>query len=786
LVIVYGLAICVYFLPAVVTLPPSLSQIQFLNDPAFVNNSVIKIGLCFLVCTVAVADVRRFRPVIQLFILANVISVVAGCLLYFLLKNDYTIVVDGHVKTIRSVLPYSIMLDGGVMVILFLLHVKADRSYYQLAYLTPAQFRTMAALAEVVVRSDNKEAVISAEDIARNVDQYLSQFEAKTKWITKLALIGLNIYPVLNFKPPLSLMNKAERLSFVKRRFYRDVQFSLVPSWLAVYIQAMILLGKQLCFMGYYNDPRVFDSIGYQVFSERPDTPGRIAAHPIETRKPLIVQDKSTIAANEISADIVIVGSGAGASILAHSLVKEGKHVLLVERGNYEAPQTFTENEMDMISRLYADGAIQLSRDFRFQVIQGSCVGGSTVVNNAVCFDTPSAVLDRWCGPDLDSGIDRARFQASQAYVNRLVGVRSGPEMAPASHLNPGGQFFIDGCKKLGLSNPPDVAQSVSANIEHCLGCGYCNIGCYYEKKLSMLTTVLPEAQANPKGKLDIIAGCEVIKLKSSGKKVTQAIGRFGDGRKITIKANTFVISAGAISSSILLINSGIAVGTAGRRLAFNIGSPLSAKFPFVIDSTNGLQISHYLETAPNNGYVFETWYNPPMFQAVAMPGWFEDHYENMLNFNRMTSVGILVGSESNGSVHTSGLTGREIRYVPTPGDFQKMVKGLTLGGQIFLAAGAEFVSPDSFKYYKFTNANIGDFGLKITRPQDLSLGTGHPQGGNVMSRNPRIGVVNEEMRVYGYDNLFIADASVFPSSLGVNPQITTMTFAHYAAEYII
>jgi choline dehydrogenase-like flavoprotein len=92
-------------------------------------------------------------------------------------------------------------------------------------------------------------------------------------------------------------------------------------------------------------------------------------------------------------ADIVIIGSGAGASILAHGLVDAGKQVLMVERGNHEDPQSFSEDEMNMISRLYADGAIQLSRDFRFQVIQGICVGGSTVVNNAFCFDTPAECL---------------------------------------------------------------------------------------------------------------------------------------------------------------------------------------------------------------------------------------------------------------------------------------------------------------------------------------------------------------------------------------------------------
>jgi choline dehydrogenase-like flavoprotein len=412
-------------------------------------------------------------------------------------------------------------------------------------------------------------------------------------------------------------------------------------------------------------------------------------------------------------------------------------------------------------------------------------VGGSTVVNNAVCFDTPPEVLERWCSPELDAGIDLEKFKKSQAYVNRLVGVRSVPEMSTESNLNPGGSLFIDGCKKMGLDISPDEARSVSANIKDCLGCGYCNIGCSYGKKLSMLVTILPDAQANSKGKLEILAGCEVIKLKGSGKLITSAVGKFVNGRKIIIRGNKFVVSAGAISSSILLINSGIAVSTAGKRLSFNMASPIAAKFPQVINSYAGLQISHYLKLSPGHGYVYETWYNPPMFQSVAMPGWFEDHYKNMLDYNRIAGVGVLVGTGSYASVHTSGLTGREIRFEPSDDDYKKMIEALTLGGKIYLTAGAEYVMPDTFGYYKFDMSNIESLGEKIKGPKDLALGTGHPQGGNVMSRNSTIGTINEEMKVYGYDNLFVADASVFPSSLGVNPQITAMTFGDYAKEFV-
>ena len=238
-----------------------------------------------------------------------------------------------------------------------------------------------------------------------------------------------------------------------------------------------------------------------------------------------------------------------------------------------------------------------------------------------------------------------------------------------------------------------------------------------------------------------------------------------------------------------LLLRSGIAEGRAGKRLSFNIGSPITAVFPKAMGPINaykGLQISHYLQVSPDRGFIFETWFNPPMFQSTAMPGWWEDHWKNMHRYDRMTCTGVLVGSESNAEVRMAGLTGREVRYRPTQKDFDTMLDGLELAGEIYLAAGAEAVMPNSFDYYEYkTIEQLKLMKYDIKDNSDLTLGTGHPQGGNILSRNKKIGVVDEHLKVYGYDNLFISDASVIPIAVGVNPQITVMTIADYAVPFV-
>ncbi len=111
---------------------------------------------------------------------------------------------------------------------------------------------------------------------------------------------------------------------------------------------------------------------------------------------------------------MAIIGSGAAGAVLAYRLAERGREVVVLEGGKHVDPRDFTEDERVQFSNLYADGAMQMSKDARFQVLQGKCVGGSTVVNNAVCLDIPPRTLKRWNDPDgLDAGLDEERLMKS-------------------------------------------------------------------------------------------------------------------------------------------------------------------------------------------------------------------------------------------------------------------------------------------------------------------------------------------------------------------------------------
>jgi hypothetical protein len=386
--------------------------------------------------------------------------------------------------------------------------------------------------------------------------------------------------------------------------------------------------------------------------------------------------------------------------------------------------------------------------------------------------------------------LDPLNLDQSVSAIRQFLHIQPQPE----NILNPSHPKFAEQIRKLGLNNGKFPEEQrvqvgvVDANIEGCVGCGYCNIGCKYGKKMSMLDKTLPEAQRRFPGRLRIMAECEVEHIRTASGEPQKVIGiraKLSDGRRVTIKADTFVVSAGAIASSYLLQKSGIGRDLpVGSQVCFNMGSPITAEFNQEIDAYDGLQISHYGLPAQNRGFVMETWWNPPVAQAVNMPGWFEEHYQNMKNYRKQMAVGVLVGTENNGKVRPALTGGADINFVPTRQDLSRLADGLIQAGEVLFAAGARRVMINTWGYDVFTHPSQLFRIYELTGdPRYITLGSGHPQGGNAISEDPTRGVVGPDFRVHGYQNLYVCDASVFPSSITVNPQLTIMSLADYAAR---
>ncbi len=804
-----SIAAAVAIVTAAVALAGPQKSVALPAQPLLVGGAAIGLALFGACALVAAKDVRRYTEMFTLSIAGALLALVATVVA--LASGDrFGVTALARDSTALGIL----IVEAAVAGSFILLKIGMSGALLDhLSFFTPLQFRALEALAEVLIEGGASEKVPPFQ-IALRTDRYLGSFRSNRLWLSKLAVLSLEFAPLLALQPPLSYLNPALRREFVDRHFKRDITpggprgvYWILdrtgPRRILDLIEGAVRFNLQLTYLGYYSDPIVQSAaIGYVPFSGRPAS---ATAKVIRRHPPLQVMTPDDLARRGIdvigSADVVIIGSGAAGSMLAEQLAGKDRDVLLLEKGPYVNPDDFTEDEIEQISRLYGDGALQISQALRFTVLQGSCVGGTTVVNNAVCFDTPDCVLHTW-NDCLNAGIDVSAFRESQAAVNCRLSVQTVDE----SVLNPGDDVIARGIQR-PLRPGSYEYTVVRANISECLGCGYCNIGCRYGRKLSMLDEVLPKAQATwGADKFRIISEAEAVRLGGRDGRVTEIIVRLRSRRELRIRnPRTVVVSAGTIASSWLLMQSGVGQGElpVGRRLCFNMGSPLHGYFEQRLNSHAGLQIAHYLRLPDHPGAMFETWYNPPVAQALAMPGWLDTHFNNMRRYTHMAAVGVLIGTDpDNPKAHlTRALFLRgapDIVYEPTERDLNALVEALIALGKIMFAGGAQEVFASTRRYQSYSRGRAvyhGEDDLEklrelVKNPEDILLGTGHPQGGNAMSKTrgrdgKTGGVVRPDFRVYGYDNLYVCDASVFPGATTVNPQVTVMTMAHYAARLI-
>ncbi len=381
----------------------------------------------------------------------------------------------------------------------------------------------------------------------------------------------------------------------------------------------------------------------------------------------------------------------------------------------------------------------------------------------------------------MDAGIDAERFSQSFARLREWLPVHS---QEGSKRLQKGGDKMAEGIEELGLDGNGGV---VDANIKDCLGSGYCNIGCAYGKKLSALDNILPRAQREFPGAVRIFSECLAESIRTRGKRATEVRCTLSDGRTLRVAAKTVIVAGGALASSLLLQRSNVGGSRVGTGLSFNVGAPLTADFEEELNSFDGLQITHGYRPAGEDQLILESWFNPVGTQALLMPGWFSDHFHNMRRYAHLSCIGVVVGSQANATIKP-GFRGRgmKLEYEPADSDLRLLIKGTKLAARIHFASGALRVMPMTFRSTSYSRLEeVNELDDIVRDNTDIGLHTSHPQGGNAVSRNPARGVVDERFRVHGMENLYVCDASVFPSSVTVNPQLTVMAIADYAAAGI-
>lgn len=487
-----------------------------------------------------------------------------------------------------------------------------------------------------------------------------------------------------------------------------------------------------------------------------------------------------------LDADVVIVGTGAGGGYTAEILANAGLRVVMLEKGGHNTAKTFSQNEGDAFPMLYMDNGAQRTKDKGFVVLQGRSVGGGTTVNWTTSFRTPERTLKHW----VDAyGV---KSYAPEAMAPHFDAVEQRLHIATWEMLPPNANnaAIAKGCEKLGYE-----WHLTKRNVNGCANSGLCGLGCPINAKQGMVVTTIPSAL--DKGAV-LVSCAEAVRIVHDGKRATAvealAMDKFGNtptGRRIRVNAKHVVVSAGAIRSPALLMRSQVpdASGLTGKRTFLHPVSLSLAKMPEAVNGFHGAPQSVYsdhfwlpegkLFGAARLGYKVEATPVFPVFIAALADKSFGPesaalmkqlpHLQSMLALHRDG----FNEHEKCGTVEVSGDTGVALDYPIDDYLTNSLLQAMLEVIEIQFAAGAEFVVPMHIEGRPLKSMAEVRTWAKSTPmgPLRLLAGAAHVMGGCQMGADPKASVVDEWGRHRSIENLSVIDASVFPTSVGANPQ---------------
>lgn len=488
------------------------------------------------------------------------------------------------------------------------------------------------------------------------------------------------------------------------------------------------------------------------------------------------------------AAEICVVGSGAGGAVAAAELAAGGRDVVLLEQGHHWTARDFTQREEEMLPRLFEDAGMRQTADGGVVILQGRNVGGSTVHNLCYAFRTPDPILALWREEHGLPGLTPEAMAPSFERVERNLKVKPIRD----DEVNELNRRIRAGAEKLGYSG-----FVTKHNREGCVKSGYCILGCSYDAKQSMLVTYVPRADA---AGARIYANARSERIHVEGGRVTGVSGHVVDhsGRalgKIAVRAPVVVLAAGAVNTPDLLLRSQLPDPGAqtGRNLHLHPSVMVAGYFPEPIHAYRGIPQSYYvdqfidLERDPHSGYVLMPIAGFPALTAVNLPGFGRSHSRWMQGFDRMGGLLVLLHDRSAGRIEAGSAPGRPtISYALDDHDAKLLAQGLVHCAEVLFAGGAEECLVP-FQPEPLALRPGDDLGQIVRRGVGgMQLASTHPQSTCRMGGNPASSVVDGVGQHHAVRGLFVADMSVFPTSLGAPPQITTAALADRTARHIL
>lgn len=483
-----------------------------------------------------------------------------------------------------------------------------------------------------------------------------------------------------------------------------------------------------------------------------------------------------------LDADVAIVGTGAGGGTAAEIFALSGLRVVMLEEGPLQTSSGFHMLEREAYPQLYRDSAGRRTKDKGITILQGRTVGGSTTVNWAASFRTPPATLEFW---QRSLGLDEYDVATLAPWFERMEErLAIAPWALPPNENN---AVLQRGARAVGVDTGV-----VPRNVRGCRNLGYCGVGCPVNAKQSMLVTTIPAALERG---ATLVTRVRAERFAWSGDAVTavegsalDASGLRAGAHRVVVRAHTFVSAAGAIETPGLLLRSGVPDphGTIGKRTFLHPTLVSAATMPRDVDAFSGAPQSiysdHYLALPLDGPAGFKLEVPPvhPVLMATTLPGFGAVHAAMTAQMRKTQVVIALLRdgfhAESPGGTVTVDRSGDPVLDYPmTPYLWEGARRAFHAMAEIQFGAGAETVFPlheSAMPYRSLAEARaaIDALPMEILRTRVVSA---HVMGGAAMSEDPSAGVVDQSGRHHQLANLYVMDGSIFPTSVGANPQLS-------------
>jgi len=495
---------------------------------------------------------------------------------------------------------------------------------------------------------------------------------------------------------------------------------------------------------------------------------------------------------SELSYDVVIVGSGAGGGTVAQALaplVRDGRRILVLEQGARLRDDEFTGVELEMAPALYEDDGGFLTAEGTMTLAFGRAYGGSTVVYTGTSLTVPERVIRGWGVPGLEHGdvVERSRRYMAENNVHLL----------PPEALNDNNRLFVEGCRGAGYR-----AEQFPLNLKGCLGSSLCNLGCPNAAKLGTHRVQLPAAQRQG---VEVVTRAEALRIEEGEGRPTlhvrvaaKPVGAKGEPSEwapgdYRIRAGLVVAAGGSIGTGALLLRSGLGprLPRLGHGFTCHPAHILVGEHAHPITNDVGHPKSFFLDRAEAEGFVLETCMYFPFTTAKNMTGFGAPHSALMHAFPRQQQILVLACDKAvpHNRIAVDRAGKAVVHYTFTPAVIESMVRATRAAAKIFFAAGALRVHAPSADppYLSRRDAARVDELIQARhfRPGKTTVSAAHLMGGCGMGRSAADSVTDAWGRAHGIPWLRIADSSLFPDSLEINPYVTIMALADRVAEKV-